>query len=339
MQAVVPGTGTIAFKYDPFGRRIQKSAPLGTTNYLYDWMNVIKEVDNADGPLAKYTRTTKIDEPLSQFRSGTTSYYEQDGIGSVSSLSNPGGAVANSYTYDSFGKLIASSGTLINPFQYAGRELDPETGLLFNRARYFDPSAGRFLSEDPIQFRGGMNLYAYARNNSMDLTDPFGFQGCNAAQWAQSPNACAGPTGPNSPYQGPDGLWKNTPEWPPEPTPPVPDDGPTPPPSPQNPGPQCHRYQNDPDTCTRAFEACVAAANDAGEHCAKVRGFGLYGGLEVAGGIAGFAFGGPAGALLGVEGMEMLAAGAGGIGAATCTQSADERRIKCAQQEMDCLTR
>ena len=44
-QAVVPGTGTVAFKYDPFGRRIQKSGPLGTTNYLYDGVNSIQDVD------------------------------------------------------------------------------------------------------------------------------------------------------------------------------------------------------------------------------------------------------------------------------------------------------
>ena len=242
-QAVVPGTngGTTTFKYDPFGRRIQKSGPLGTTNYLYDGANIVEEVDNTGSVLARYARTTNIDEPLSELRSGATSYYEQDGLGSVSSLSNSAGAVANSYTYDSFGKLISSSGTLTNPFQYAGREFDSETGLLFNRARYFDPSAGRFLSQDPIQFRGGVNLYAYTRNNPVLLVDPFGYQGCSAAQWAQSPGACAGPQDPNSPYQGSDGLWHNTPGMPspPDPTPPVPDDGPTPPPSPEKPGPTC----------------------------------------------------------------------------------------------------
>lgn len=45
-QAVVPGTGTVNFRYDPFGRRIQKSGPLGTTNYLYDGINLLEEVDN-----------------------------------------------------------------------------------------------------------------------------------------------------------------------------------------------------------------------------------------------------------------------------------------------------
>jgi RHS repeat-associated protein len=87
-------------------------------------------------------------------RSSAASYYEQDGLGSVTSLSNAAGALAQTYAFDSFGKQTASSGSLTNPFQYAGRELDSETGLYYMRARYFDPQAGRFLSEDPIETDG-----------------------------------------------------------------------------------------------------------------------------------------------------------------------------------------
>ena len=177
-QAVVPGTGggTTTFKYDPFGRRIQKSGPLGTTNYLYDGNNSVEEVDSAGNVLARYARTKRLDEPLSELRSGTTSYYQQDGLGSITSLSNAAGAVVETYTYDSYGKSTASTGTLVNPFQYTGREFDSETTLLFNRARYFDPSAGRFLNQDPIRFGGGTNFYAYTRNNPVVRIDPFGYE-------------------------------------------------------------------------------------------------------------------------------------------------------------------
>src|SRR5580658_1131701 len=125
-QAVVPGTGTVTFKYDPFGRRIQKSGPLGTTNYVYDVLNVVEEVDNGGSMLADYTHGTVIDETLSMLRGGTASYDLADGLGSVTSLSTAPGALANTYTYDSFGKLTASSGTVTNPIQYAGREFDKE---------------------------------------------------------------------------------------------------------------------------------------------------------------------------------------------------------------------
>ena len=88
------------------------------------------EIDSSGNVLARYTQRKGVDQPLAQLRSGTTSYYEQDGLGSITSLSNAAGAVAETYTYDSYGKSTASTGTLTNPFQYTGREFDSETTLL-----------------------------------------------------------------------------------------------------------------------------------------------------------------------------------------------------------------
>jgi RHS repeat-associated protein len=176
-QVVNPGVGTTAFKYDPFGRRIQKSGPLGTTNYLYDgdWENVIEEVDNTGAVLARYTQESGLDLPLSELRPGAASYYEQDGGNSVSSLSNSARALANTYIYDSYGKVTASTGTLTNPFQYTAREFDPETGIYEYRARYYDQSAGRFLSEDKVRFsKGELNFYAYVHGNPINFSDPSG---------------------------------------------------------------------------------------------------------------------------------------------------------------------
>jgi len=174
---VLPGTGgTVSFKYDPFGRRVQKGSPNGTTNYLYDGKNLLEEIDASGNVLARYTHYKSIDDPLSEVRSGTASYYEQDGLDSVSSLSNTTGALSNTYTYDSFGKLTASSGTLTNPFRYTGREFDSETGLYFYRARYLDSSTGRFLSEDPIGFWAGDNFYSYVHNNPATYLDPLGLE-------------------------------------------------------------------------------------------------------------------------------------------------------------------
>ena len=161
--------------HDPFGRRIQKSGPLGTTNYLYDGPDIIEEVDSTGTVSARNTKGPGIDETLATLRSGTTSYYEADGLGSVTSLSNNAGSLANTYTYDSHGRLSSSSGTLVNPFQYAGREFDSETGLYYYRARYYDSSTGRFLSEDPLEFEGGdVDLYRYVANNPVMYIDPDG---------------------------------------------------------------------------------------------------------------------------------------------------------------------
>jgi YD repeat-containing protein len=143
----LPGTGgTVNFKYDPFGRRVEKIAPTtGTTVYAYDGDNITEELGGGGNLLAHYTQATGIDEPLAMTSTGGTYYYHPDGLGSITSLTNGSGQLANSYVYDSFGNLTASTGTVTNPFQYTGREFDSETGLSFYRARYYDPSSGRFL--------------------------------------------------------------------------------------------------------------------------------------------------------------------------------------------------
>jgi RHS repeat-associated protein len=174
----LPGTGgTLAFKYDGHGHRVQKVFTQGstttTTNYLYDGNSAIADVDQNGNVLARYVMTQNVDEPLAELRSGTTSYYSQDGLGSVTSLTTSAAAVGNTYRYDSFGNLTASSGSIANRFQYTAREFDPETGLYYYRARYYDSATGRFLSEDPIQFVTGAP-YFYASNSPLNFADPSG---------------------------------------------------------------------------------------------------------------------------------------------------------------------
>ena len=135
---------------------------------------MIEEV-SADGSLvARFTHGLGMDDPLAMLRGNTMSYYLADGLGSVTSLSDAKGNLVSTYQYDSFGNLTASTGSIFNPFRYTGREFDPETGLYFYRARYYDPSIGRFISEDPIQFGGGINFYRYVLNNPLYWLDPFG---------------------------------------------------------------------------------------------------------------------------------------------------------------------
>jgi len=81
---------------------------------------------------------------LAILRGGATSYYQADGLDSVTSLSNTAGALAQTYAFDSFGKQTASSGSLTNPFQYTSREFDSETSLQFSRNRYYDPTQAGF---------------------------------------------------------------------------------------------------------------------------------------------------------------------------------------------------
>ncbi len=103
-------------------------------------------------------------------------YYHVDGLGSVTAVTNGAGEELATNRYDSFGKLVAQTGSLpfASTYTYTGREWDAEAGLYYYRARYYDPSLGRFISEDPIGFAGGMNFYAYVENNPLKWVDPWG---------------------------------------------------------------------------------------------------------------------------------------------------------------------
>jgi RHS repeat-associated protein len=183
----LPTGGVVSFKYDPFGRRIQKSAAAGTTTYVYDGDNIEEELNGASGTLGeRYTYGPGVDEPLVGQRQPQIYYYEADGLGSVTSLTDPTGAIAATYTYDSFGFQTKGTGNATNWFRYTGRDLDSDTGLYYYRARYYDPMTGRFLSEDPIGFGGGVNKYAYARNDPSTRNDPQGL--CDDQKCAQGLN-------------------------------------------------------------------------------------------------------------------------------------------------------
>jgi RHS repeat-associated protein len=169
--------------------------------------------------VARYSQGLNIDEPLAMLRSSTTSYYEADGLGSATSLSNMAGAAAQTYSYDSFGNIIAASGSLTNSFRYTGREYDTETGLYYYRARYYDPSVGRFISEDPLEFAGeSTSFYEYDYDDPANFIDPSGMQSQDTC--VKHPEVC-GPAMPAL-YDPP---WWSMPAAPPAPAPPAPPPG------------------------------------------------------------------------------------------------------------------
>jgi RHS repeat-associated protein len=169
------GAGVVAFKYDPFGRRIQKSGPSGTTIYVYDGANAIEELNTAGAAIARYVQGAGIDEPLAQVATGLN-YYQADGLGSITSMTDATGAPAATFVYGAFGVLSSSTGSVANSFRYTAREFDQDTGLYYYRARYYSSETGRFLSEDPAAFAAGLNFYSYVRNSPAMWVDPFGLE-------------------------------------------------------------------------------------------------------------------------------------------------------------------
>ncbi len=107
---------------------------------------------------------------------GTRSFLT-DALGSTLALTDSTGTMQTQYTYEPFGNTTLNGSTTTNSFAYTGRELDG-TGLYFYRARYYNPTLQRFVSEDPLGFGGGdVNLYAYVSNSPPNFTDSCGMIG------------------------------------------------------------------------------------------------------------------------------------------------------------------
>jgi RHS repeat-associated protein len=125
---------------------------------------------------AIYIHGPGTDEPLMrQTGNGPGSpagYYHHDGLGSVIAMTNAAGTITGSQRFDAWGNDGGATGA-IQQYGYTGREPDG-TGLIYYRARYYDPTIGRFLQKDPIGLQGGLNQYAYVANNPINLVDPLG---------------------------------------------------------------------------------------------------------------------------------------------------------------------
>ena len=141
---------------------------------------MIFDVDE-DYHFIKYINAPGIDNKLSYQAEGNDYYFLADHLGSTVGLADSDGNIgdADKTSYDSFGNATNSS--FSSRYQFTGREFDSFTGLQFSRARFYDPGIGRFVSEDPIGFRGGdVNLYGYVWNNPIDKTDPSGRDACSS---------------------------------------------------------------------------------------------------------------------------------------------------------------
>ncbi|MGH9930844.1 MAG: RHS repeat-associated core domain-containing protein [Pyrinomonadaceae bacterium] len=179
LQATKSGGVTVSSAYDALGRRVQRSSTTsGTTKFVYDGADVVRDLDGSGATIADYINGPGVDNKLRQTAGGTTSYFVPDRLGTTRGLADSSGTLASSAGYDSYGSV--TSGSTPSRYTYTGREVDNDAGLMYYRARWYYPQQGRFITEDPIGFKGGKNFYAYVENNPANLVDPSGLQRSDA---------------------------------------------------------------------------------------------------------------------------------------------------------------
>ncbi|MGW5081703.1 DUF6531 domain-containing protein [Micromonospora echinospora] len=196
--AVTPGGDRWRYRYDGFGRRIAKQR-------LGDGDRVLEEVSFAwSGDLmleqthrdvTGATTTTTWDYrpdapvPVAQTDDGTLRAVITDTIGTPTHLVEPGGGLRWWSRGDLWGRGADRTAT---PLAFPGQYVDAETGLHYNRFRYYDPATGRYVSPDPLGLTGGPNPTAYV-SDPLTVADPLGLTSCTPAPATPHPLATVEP--------------------------------------------------------------------------------------------------------------------------------------------------
>ncbi|HEV3470216.1 MAG TPA: RHS repeat-associated core domain-containing protein [Pyrinomonadaceae bacterium] len=178
------GGGAVTYLYDGDGNRVSKTAGGVTTNYLVDTNNptgyaqVVEELRGGSVTRAYTYGHDLIAQRQLIGGEWRVSFYGYDGQGTVRFLTDPAGAVTDTYTYDAFGNLLGRTGDTPNDYLYAGEQYDANSGFYYLRARYLNPSSGRFLTMD--SFEGipwdppSLHKYLYTSGNPVNSADPSG---------------------------------------------------------------------------------------------------------------------------------------------------------------------
>lgn len=176
--------GTARYKYDVFGRIVQKAVNGTIVNVVPAGDQIAEETSGSNAQVAEYVYGQAVDEPLRMNRLGQDHYFHADKLGSVLYMTSPNGQLEERYTYSGFGRTTVSDGTgqplaasiIGNPFGFAGREYNNHTGSYQNRYREYLPQIGRFASREPLGYWPDANVYRYVGNSATRWRDPFGLQ-------------------------------------------------------------------------------------------------------------------------------------------------------------------
>ena len=172
------GSTNISYTYDMAGVRSSKT--VGSTKYDFTTLSGLVTRQTGGGKTIDFVYDEN-NQPLAMKYNNTLYYYVLNAQGDVVRIVNSSRSTVASYTYDPWGKIISSSGTLadINPLRYRGYYYDTETGFYYLQSRYYDPEIGRFINADSYASTDATgllstNMFAYCENDPVNKSDPTG---------------------------------------------------------------------------------------------------------------------------------------------------------------------
>ena len=170
---------TFGYAYDAVGRRIAKIDAFGITCFAWDGERLAFEVRGGNEILFFYKPGSFL--PLAQFHNDTLHHLHTDNLGTPLEASNDSGDITWKVTYRTWGNVLVEEVAEIEQrLRFQGQYFDEETGLHYNRYRYYDPGSGRYISPDPLGLLGNSNLYRYCVNPT-GWVDPMGLAGNGGA--------------------------------------------------------------------------------------------------------------------------------------------------------------
>jgi RHS repeat-associated protein len=172
--------GRVEFAYDALGRRTAKKTKDGETGFLWDGDVLLAErrTDKSDLGIIEYVNIPGSFLPLARVvRNGEgparIESYHVDYLGTPREVTGEKGELVWEANYDVYGRAEAPKGEVAQPIRFQGQYEDVETGLHYNRFRYYDSESGRYVNKDPIGLAGGLNPYEYT-HNPINWVDPLG---------------------------------------------------------------------------------------------------------------------------------------------------------------------
>ncbi|WP_188322576.1 RHS repeat-associated core domain-containing protein [Pseudomonas azotoformans] len=176
-----PNGQTASYRYDAFGRRISKTVDGITTEFFWQGDKLIAEHHaNRHRSYLYEPDSFRSLALLEGFGPKETKpyHYQLDHLGTPQELTAPDGEIVWSAHYRAYGEISRLEiGKIDNPLRFQGQYFDQESGLHYNRHRYYNPDVGRYLTPDPVKLAGGINAYQYTTNPT-GWVDPSGLNAC-----------------------------------------------------------------------------------------------------------------------------------------------------------------